>query len=258
MLFGLLGIAIAGGGGASGPAIALSDNSIPEDAEVGDLVGTLSVNNGSGDYSFTLTDDAGGLFALDGSDDTRLEVAGALDFETAPTLQITVEADNGVDDPISREFTITVTNVAIVPAAFEVGDWDVDGGDQEADVTIDDLPESGDDAVTDVEYRLDGGAWISSGGTVSFTITGLTNDVEYDVQLRAVNAIGAGAASDTKSVTPTATPSGILDRFGGVIFDRAGDPVVARGDSGGGGEEDALFWGSEELLWGSEPLIWSA
>lgn len=109
-----LGLAITsrgtgGGGGAPSPSIQLSASTIAEDADVGDAVGTLSVVNGSGSYTFTLTDDAGGLFDVDGA---ALEVAGALDFETAASHSITVEADNGVDAPISRVFSITVTDEA--------------------------------------------------------------------------------------------------------------------------------------------------
>lgn len=64
------------------------------------------------------------------------------------------------------------------------------------------MPDDGGAAISDIEYRLDDGSWASSGGTTSFTISGLTNDQEYAVELRAVNAVGAGAASDTKSMTP--------------------------------------------------------
>ena len=99
-------------GGAPVATVQLSGSSVAEDASVGDLVGTLSVANGSGDYTFTLTDDAGGLFALDGTDDTLLEVAGALDYETATSHSITVSADNGVDPAIQRTFSITVTDVS--------------------------------------------------------------------------------------------------------------------------------------------------
>lgn len=91
-----------------GAVIILSASTISEDASIGDLVGMWSVSNGSGSYTFTLTDDAGGLFALDAGDDTLLEVAGTL---SAGSESITVEADNGVDDPISRAFLITVTAV---------------------------------------------------------------------------------------------------------------------------------------------------
>lgn len=106
-----MGLFVGMQSGASGPSIQISAASVAEDAAIGDLVGTLSVGGGEGAYAFTLTDDAGGLFAIDLVDDTRLEVAGALDYETATTHSVTVTADNGVDDPISRTIVIRVTDV---------------------------------------------------------------------------------------------------------------------------------------------------
>lgn len=94
---------------AGGPRILLSSAVVAETAAIGTLVGTFSVENGSGTYTFTLTDDAGGVFALDGAD---LETAAALDFETTAVYTVTVEADNGVDDPLSRSFSIVVSDVA--------------------------------------------------------------------------------------------------------------------------------------------------
>ncbi len=92
----------------------------------------------------------------------------------------------------------------VAPDAFGAGDWSIASGDEKADITINALPPDGGSAISDIEFRLDGGSWVSSGGTSSFTISGLTNDQEYDVALRAVNSAGAGVASDTKQVTPTA------------------------------------------------------
>lgn len=92
--------------------IALSGASIAEDASIGDLVGTLSVVNGSGSYTFSITADPDSKFVLDVGDNTRLETEATLDYETATSHSVTIEADNGVDDPISRVFTVTVTDVA--------------------------------------------------------------------------------------------------------------------------------------------------
>ena len=39
--------------------------------------------------------------------------------------------------------------------------------------------------------------------TTSYTVTGLTNDEEYDFRIRATNAVGADPASDEVTVTPT-------------------------------------------------------
>ena len=92
----------------------------------------------------------------------------------------------------------------VAPPAFEVGDWAATGLDGQINIAISSLPSGfyGPD-ITDIEYRLDGGSWVSSGGVVGFNITGVSNDTEYDVELRAVNLIGASVASDTKAATPT-------------------------------------------------------
>lgn len=104
------------------------------------------------------------------------------------------------------------------PDAFGTSDWSVAAGDEEADVTINSLPAANGATITDIEYRLDGGSWVSSGGIISFTITGLTNDQEYDVEMRAVNSAGAGDASDdVKQVTPT----------GGASYDTASEAIFA-------------------------------
>lgn len=107
------------------------------------------------------------------------------------------DCEDYISDPEAWDFyPITA------PAAFAVDDWSILDGNTQADVTIIALPDDGHSTITNVEYRLDGGSWVSSGGIVSFTITGLTNGVEYDVELRAINGVGAGPASDVKSVTP--------------------------------------------------------
>lgn len=91
-----------------GAVIQLSANSIAEDAATGTAVGTLSVINGSGSYTFTITADPDNKFAIDG---TALEIDQTLNYETATSHSVTVQADNGVDDPITRTFTIFVTDV---------------------------------------------------------------------------------------------------------------------------------------------------
>jgi predicted RNA-binding protein with TRAM domain len=62
--------------------------------------------------------------------------------------------------------------------------------------------------VLDYEYQLNGtGSWISSGSASSpVVIAGLLNGTQYSVQLRAVSAIGAGAASTAVAATPEALP----------------------------------------------------
>ncbi len=65
----------------------------------------------------------------------------------------------------------------------------------------------GGSALTDVQYRLNGGDWIDA-GTISspFVISGLTNGTRYDVELRGVNSRGDGAASTPVAGTPRTVP----------------------------------------------------
>ena len=60
--------------------------------------------------------------------------------------------------------------------------------------------ETSEDETDDANWTVEDNAWTS--GTLEYTITGLTNGTEYDVQVRAVNSIGDGTWSDTKTGTP--------------------------------------------------------
>lgn len=118
-------------------------------------------------------------------------------------------ADNGG----SRAVSSAAISVTGVPAALVDSDWSVatGSGAGELDVTIASLPSDGGATITDIEYELDAsGTWVSSGGTTSFTITGLTAATSYDVRLRAVNSVGAGAAGNTESAT-TGAESGFTE-----------------------------------------------
>ena len=58
-------------------------------------------------------------------------------------------------------------------------------------------------AITKYQYKVGNGAWTDAVGTTSpITITGLTNYVTVDIRLRAVNSVGAGAASTFVKVWP--------------------------------------------------------
>lgn len=96
-------------GGVAVATITLSATTIPENAAINDVIGVLSVINGSGTYTFTETADPDSKFNISGA---NLRVGAVLDFETDTTHPVTIEADNGVDPPISREFFIAVTDVA--------------------------------------------------------------------------------------------------------------------------------------------------
>lgn len=91
--------------------------------------------------------------------------------------------------------------------------------------------------ITGFEYQIDGGSWTSLGinsldtgshapANSIYEVSGLTDDVEVDVAVRAVNEVGAGTGSATEAVTPTndgvwtylgAVSDGLLGDSGGVF-----------------------------------------
>ncbi len=62
--------------------------------------------------------------------------------------------------------------------------------------------------ISTYQYSLDGGSTWNPGGVTSspLTIAGLTNGTQYSVEVRAVNGVGAGAASAPVTATPSALP----------------------------------------------------
>ena len=68
--------------------------------------------------------------------------------------------------------------------------------------------ETSEDETDDANWTVGDNAWTS--GALEYTITGLTNGTEYDIQVRAVNSNGDGTWSDTKTGTP-ALPAPTID-----------------------------------------------
>ncbi|KAL5009032.1 hypothetical protein ScPMuIL_014613 [Solemya velum] len=102
----------------------LSNEQVPEMSPIGTEIGQLAVEDpdNAGDaqqtFTFKLTDDAGGKFALDGNT-LKVNSIGAdcatnggsycdLDFEEKPVYNLTVQVTDSGDTPQSAEFPITV------------------------------------------------------------------------------------------------------------------------------------------------------
>ena len=79
--------------------------------------------------------------------------------------------------------------------------------DQEVDLIWTAPASNGGATILRYEYELDfSGTWTSTGGTAtSYTVTGLTNGQTYRFRVRAVNRVGAGLATSSRSATPTST-----------------------------------------------------
>ena len=85
-------------------------------------------------------------------------------------------------------------------------EWSAPANDGGADVTSYDVRSIRSDATdkADASWDVEAGAWTS--GVLSYTVAGLTNGIEYDVQVRAVNVAGGGGWSATTAGTPRTVP----------------------------------------------------
>lgn len=122
----------------------------------------------------------------------------------------------------SASATATTNAAATAPEAITSGQWTATTGASasQIDIGITAAPRDGGSAITAYEYSVDAGTtWASLTGTAipldrtidlhsdgtSGTLTAATG---YDIVVRAVNAVGNGPASDTKSTTTGAASSG--------------------------------------------------
>jgi hypothetical protein len=209
-----------GGSGVAVPRIFLSATSIAEDAADNSVVGVLSVVNGSGSYTFSITADADNKFAI--ANDDELQIDELLDYETATSHLVTIEADNGVDDPITRQFTITVTDVLgemDAPTLDLVAGSDL-GSSSSDDITSDNTPDilitfgttlvEGDiitfqhddnntfTSPTEVEHEVTAGDVIA--GTITLTTGTLASPTSY---LRAMHSRDADDSAWSNTLTLT-------------------------------------------------------
>lgn len=92
------------------------------------------------------------------------------------------------------------------PGTFRAGDWAVVTGAAASQVTLTvaALPRNGGSAITALQYTVDGGTtWtaLSGTGTGARVLTMAAAGTAYTFAVRAVNAIGNGTSSTTKSAT---------------------------------------------------------
>jgi len=147
---------------------------------------------------------------------------------------------------------------ATAPAAFTDVQWTATAGTELIELNITALAADGGSAITALQYRLGTGAAVTMTGTGTGIrqITGLAGATAYDVQIRAVNAIGAGEWSDVKTRTPAEAPVGSGDgptvdesASTGATFSTVGSYRIATFDATGelvvtsGGEVDFLLVG---------------
>ena len=177
---------------------------------------TASVANDVAEVTVTATTNhANATFVYLNASDTALADADAMEdghqvaLGVVGTTVIKVTVTPESSDAQTRTYTVTVTRRGPVPAA--PANFTAVSGDGQAALSWS-APQSG-SGVTGHEYRYKTvGSYPESwtpiddsapgGANVSgVTVTGLTNETAYSFQLRAVNAVGGGAAAEV-TVTP--------------------------------------------------------
>ena len=125
--------------------------------------------------------------------------------------------------------------------------WTVPDSDGGSAVTAYDLRyiESSADETVDANWTVVEDVWTTGSGDLQYTLAGLTADTEYDLQLRAVNAMGDGPWSATVTGTPTAASACVT---GGAVSDAANTGLVS--------DCEALL-GAEAILAVSVSLNWA-
>jgi hypothetical protein len=111
-------------------------------------------------------------------------------------------ATNSVGTSYGSSVTFTITGPPVTaPAAPTLNS--VSAGDRRVTIAFTAGATNG-AAITDYEYSLNGGSYVSAGTTTSpFTITGLNGRTAYSVALKARNSAGLSTASSSLSATTT-------------------------------------------------------
>ncbi|GGK06999.1 hypothetical protein GCM10010123_40970 [Pilimelia anulata] len=143
-----------------------------------------------------------------GTGGTRMAVISGL--QNAQQYTVTVRARNVVGPSVASTGT-QVTPAAVVPDA-PTG-LSAERGAASAVLTFTPPADNGGSAITSYQYSTNGGStWqtlatsAGTGGIRTGTVTGLSNGTTYTVTVRAVNAVGGGAASGSAAVTPATVP----------------------------------------------------
>ena len=161
--------------------------------------------------------------------------------------------DNDLDQlglpfcPLSAPQSITV---GFVTSEFDtlVISWSPPLSDGGSEITAYDLRhiETTADETVDSSWTVVEDVWIPGRSALEYTLTGLTGGIQYDIQVRAVNAEGDSPWSETV----TGTPSSSVCVSGGAVADATNNPGLVS-------DCEALL-ASRDTLAGDATLNWSA
>ncbi|RPI63268.1 MAG: fibronectin type III domain-containing protein, partial [Planctomycetaceae bacterium] len=153
------------------------------------------------------------------------------------TYSVRVRATNANGDgAATAAANVTSGTSSVVPSAFGAADWSLTDKPStlgnKVTLGFTTLPSNGGSAITDVQYQINAGSWVSIGATPTSLDVTVPATTLVDMQIRAVNSVGNGA-TDTKSITPTAIAAASTTAyFGADTFANAGSwrPETTLGD----------------------------
>ena len=147
--------------------------------------------------------DVSGTWISTGSTDTSTTVTGLTNGQSY-TFRVRAVNSAGASAASTASASVTPATVPGAPTGLSATI-----SDQRVDLIWTAPASNGGEPITDYEYEQGGsGTWISTGGTAtSYTVMGLTNGQPYRFRVRALNSVGAGAASAASpNVTPATEP----------------------------------------------------
>lgn len=196
------------GGGAG---IRLTASTLPENSAAGTAVGTLSVVGGTGTYTFTLTNNAGGRFQVAGTNGVNLQ-AGATnsDAETSQTYNIVIHADNGAGSVFDLNKTIAISDVnEFTPVITSNGGGasaNINAAENQTAVTT--VVATDADVTASLTYSISGGADAAkfainpTTGVLSF-VTPPNYEAPTDADTNGIYIVIVRASDGTNTVTQT-------------------------------------------------------
>ncbi|MGY4622578.1 VCBS repeat-containing protein [Bradyrhizobium sp. USDA 4486] len=206
-------------------AVLLSNASVAENNAAGTVVGALSAADpdASDTASFTLTNDAGGLFAIAGG---NLVTTAPLDFEQAASHQVTVRATDAGGLFRETTFTIATTNVDEAPTDISLSSAAVPQGAAVGTVVgalsaVD--PDAGDHSTFSLVDNAGGQFGVDAGGNL-IVAGSLTAGAEQIV----VRATDSGGLTFDKTLTVTVNSGALVVGTAGpdTLAGTAGDDTI--------------------------------
>ena len=216
----------AGGGGSAPSAFSAGQWIVADAATSGQATVTITALPPNGGSSITALQYsiAGGAWMAFAAATTGSYTIGG--FLNGMATNVAIRAANAVGPAATSDTkSVTTSTAATAPAAFTAGQWGIaSAGSGLATVNILALPSNGGSAITALQYRIGAGAWTGFAGqsTGSYAVSGFADGTPTNVLVRAVNAIGGGADSDTKSVTTGLTVPNQAASFGAKTLQNGG------------------------------------